>query len=226
MVVGKIVWSVSFHELSNDFCSWSHNCLVLSLLCFLVCVHEALTSCTLYQKRILTTVTLQCSTFAPTMCKTLCSLPRRVSRHRTQPSGIPIPNGERATYTNSANNLAVVLSPRRNMHWFKEAEGLIFLRINLPLQTVTCHYLVVLSELYRLELSECPFLALWFQGTDIQEAPTIREALCSAQKLHIYIWSSMSMFSKQLLSKFSLCCIFLILGKATDIRLMAQAIQL
>ena len=146
----------------------------------------------------------------------------------TQPAWIPIPNGERVTYTNNANNLAVVLSPKRNMHWIKEAEDRIFLRINLPSQTFTCHCIIVLSELYRIELSECPFLALWIQGAEfkVQEAPTMHEALCSAQRLHIYIWSSMGMFSKQLLSKFSLYHVFLILGKATDARLMAKAIQL
>ena len=127
------------------------------------------------------------STFAPTVCKTLCSLPRRVSRHCTQPAGIPIPNGERVTYTNNANNLAVVLSPKRNMHWFKEDEDRIFLRINLPSQTFTCHCIIVLSELYRLELSECPFLALWIQGADFQEAPTVHEALFSTEVAYLHM---------------------------------------
>lgn len=188
--MGKIVWSLSFHDLSSDFCSlcsaFGHITGYLSSLFPGLCAWGSNLLHALSEEN-----TDHCYTSVHPLLHLLyakhCAHCQGGWVDTVQPAGIPIPNGERVTYTNNANNLAVVLSPKRNMHWFKEAEDRIFLRINLPSQTFTCHCIIVLSELYRLELSECPFLALWIQGADFQEAPTMHEALFSTEVAYLHM---------------------------------------
>lgn len=184
-------------------------------------------------KRILTNVTVQCIHFAPTVCKALCSVPRGVNRYSLQHSGICIPIGERVTNTNNAKNRTIVINPRTDMQWLKEAKDLTFFRITLPSRRLTCRCIIVLSDstlllnlnsIYKYSGSTC-----------------MCEALCSAQRLQVnrigpfikdilYVFAcelAWAWFPKQLLlSKFPWCFVFLMLGKAIDIQLMAQDIQL